>query len=122
MTWKFDQAMCSKYLARMIILDEKPFMTVEQEGFRDFVNILQPQFQIPSRITVTRDCFDIYTAEKESLKKYFRKTKQRVCLTTDLWSSRQNLSYMCLTAHFIDEDWKIHKRILNFSAVSGHSG
>jgi hypothetical protein len=29
---------------------------------------------------------------------------------------------MCLTAHFIDEDWKIHKRILNFSAVSGHSG
>ncbi|KAJ9553289.1 hypothetical protein OSB04_017334, partial [Centaurea solstitialis] len=91
-TWKFDQSMCRKYLARMIILDEKPFMTVEQEGFHDFVNMLQPQFQIPSRITVARDCFDIYTAEKESLKKYFRKTKQRVCLTTDLWSSRQNLT------------------------------
>ncbi|KAJ9538464.1 hypothetical protein OSB04_031197, partial [Centaurea solstitialis] len=121
-TWKFDQAMCIKYLARMIILDEKPFMIVEQEGFRAFVNMLQPQFQIPSKIIVARDCFEIYTAEKESLKKYFRKTKQRVCLTIDLWSSRQNLSYMCLTAHFIDEDWKIHKRILNFSAVSGHSG
>lgn len=122
MTWKFDQAMCRKYLARMIILDEMPFRTVEHEGFRDFVNMLQPQFQIPSRITVARDCFDMYTAEKESLKKYFKKSKQRVCLTTDLWSSRQNLSYMCLTAHFIDEDWNIHKRILNFSAVSGHSG
>ncbi|KAJ9548188.1 hypothetical protein OSB04_020731 [Centaurea solstitialis] len=61
-------------------------------------------------------------SERESLKKYFAKTKQRVSLTTDLWSSRQNLSYMCLTAHFIDQNWTIHKRILNFCSVSGHSG
>ncbi|GJX89123.1 zinc finger BED domain-containing protein RICESLEEPER 2-like protein [Tanacetum coccineum] len=44
----------------MIILDELPFKTVEHEGFRDFVNMLQPQFQIPSRATITRDCMDLF--------------------------------------------------------------
>lgn len=29
---------------------------------------------------------------------------------------------MCLTAHFIDRDWKLHKRILNFYSISNHNG
>ena len=27
---------------------------------------------------------------------------------------------MCLTAHFIDNDWKLHKRIINFCHISSH--
>ena len=48
--------------------------------------------------------------------------KQRVCLTTDTWTSIQNLSYMCLIAHWIDNDWNLHKRILNFCIVPNHKG
>nr|XP_048336254.1 zinc finger BED domain-containing protein RICESLEEPER 2-like [Ziziphus jujuba var. spinosa] len=29
---------------------------------------------------------------------------------------------MTLTAHFIDDDWKLHKRILNFCIVQNHKG
>ena len=29
---------------------------------------------------------------------------------------------MCLTAHFIDSDWILHKGILNFSLVESHKG
>lgn len=29
---------------------------------------------------------------------------------------------MCLTAHFIDDNWKLHKRIINFCPIVGHSG
>lgn len=29
---------------------------------------------------------------------------------------------MCLTAHFIDNDWKLHKKILNFCPISSHKG
>ncbi|KAL4290103.1 hypothetical protein GQ457_14G015540 [Hibiscus cannabinus] len=38
------------------------------------------------------------------------------------WTSAQNLSYMCLTAHFIDDTWKLHKMIINFCPIVGHSG
>ena len=29
---------------------------------------------------------------------------------------------MSLTAHFIDDDWKLYKRILNFCVISNHKG
>ena len=29
---------------------------------------------------------------------------------------------MCLTAHWIDQDWKLYKRILNFCQVPNHKG
>ena len=29
---------------------------------------------------------------------------------------------MCLTAHLIDSDWKIHKRIPSFCLVENHKG
>ena len=45
-----------------------------------------------------------------------------MCLTTDIWTSVQNLNYMCLTCHFIDDAWKLHKRILNFCQVEDHKG
>lgn len=30
------------------------------------------------------------------------------------------MNYMVLTAHFIDVDWKIQKRILNFCQIENH--
>ncbi|XP_021596634.1 zinc finger BED domain-containing protein RICESLEEPER 2-like [Manihot esculenta] len=29
---------------------------------------------------------------------------------------------MCITAHFIDNDWKLHKRIISFCPISSHKG
>ena len=41
---------------------------------------------------------------------------------TDTWTSVQNTNYMVLTAHFIDYDWKMHKRVLNFCVIPNHQG
>lgn len=120
--WQFDHDHTRYALARMIIVDELPFMFVEHEGFRYFCKSMNPAFSIPSRSTVTRDCFKLFIDERKKLRDFFSSLSSRICLTTDCWSSGQNLSYMCLTAHFIDDDWKLHKRIINFCQLSGHSG
>ncbi|KAK8681298.1 hypothetical protein V6N13_053702 [Hibiscus sabdariffa] len=54
--WQFDQDNCRKALARMLFVDELPFVFVEHEGFRYFCKQLRPKFVPPSRKTVTRDC------------------------------------------------------------------
>ncbi|XP_058782786.1 zinc finger BED domain-containing protein RICESLEEPER 2-like [Vicia villosa] len=61
---RFDPVGCRKGLAYFIILDEKPFRTVEGEGFKYFCYQMKPQFTIPSRRTIARDCFQIYLDEK----------------------------------------------------------
>ncbi|KAK9681591.1 hypothetical protein RND81_10G013400 [Saponaria officinalis] len=120
--WQHDQNFSRKQCTKMIIFDELPFAHVEGEGFRDFCKAIQPEFIPPSRVTVTRDCYSLFIDERVNLKAFFGKLTSRVCLTTDTWTSGQNLSYMCLTAHFIDDSWVLHKRIINFVPIAGHSG
>ena len=61
---------------------------------------------------------DIHGVEREKLREALKRHK--VCLTTDTWTSIQNLNYMSLTCHFIDDDWNLYKRFLNFCQVEDH--
>lgn len=118
----FDVDVSRQALARMIIVDELPFSFVENEGFRYFMSVTQPRLPLPGRLAIARDCLNLYTSEKHKLRNMFTKANQSVCLTTDTWTSVQNINYMVLTAHFIDQDWKMHKRILNFCPITSHRG
>ncbi|XP_054800155.1 zinc finger BED domain-containing protein RICESLEEPER 1-like [Prosopis cineraria] len=118
----FNQKRCRRALAEFIICDEMPFRIVEKYGFRNFVRELEPRFRIPSRTTVARDCWQLYLGEIKILKQVLKKSANRVCLTTDCWTSTQNFNYLCLTCHFIDPEWKLHKRILNFCMIENHRG
>ncbi|KAL0009737.1 hypothetical protein SO802_004845 [Lithocarpus litseifolius] len=51
----FTNVVGRKVLTEMIILDELPFRFVENQGFRRFCNVFQPNFNIPSRFTVAKD-------------------------------------------------------------------
>ena len=104
----------------MIIRDELPFRVVKGEGFKDYSHLLEPRFVIPSRITVWRDCMKLFMESKKLLKNHLK--NERLCLTTDTWSSVHNYNYMCLTTHWIDQDWKLQKQILNFCQVPNHKG
>lgn len=121
MATTFMVEVARKALVEMVIIDEPPFRFVEWVGFRKFCQILTPKFdKIPSHITISRDVVNIFNKERDSLRKALH--GRRVCLTTDTWTSIQNLNYMCFTVHFIDEDWKLQKRIINFCLVKDHNG
>uniref|UniRef100_A0A3Q7IJG2 Zinc finger BED domain-containing protein RICESLEEPER 2-like n=1 Tax=Solanum lycopersicum TaxID=4081 RepID=A0A3Q7IJG2_SOLLC len=121
-TWKFEQEVCRRALVEMIILDELPFSFVEKEGFKKFMSKVQPLLHIPSRRTITRDCYELYGELRINLKQSLREIQPRICLTIDTWTSVQRINYMCLTAHFIDRDWVLHKRILNLCPIISHKG
>ncbi|KAI3473651.1 hypothetical protein Pfo_030906 [Paulownia fortunei] len=119
-SWKFDQTKIREALSYWLVVDELPFKTVENLGFRHFLSVACPMFMIPSRRTLTRDIYNLYIDEKNKLKAFIRNHSQRVCITTDTWTSIQKVNYMCLTVHFIDNNWNLQKRILNFCPISGH--
>lgn len=86
-TWQFDQALSRRALAELVIIDELPFSFVEKEGLKNFMKVTVPQFHIPSRRTLTRDCYELYSQQRQVLKKVFKEVRPKVCLTTDTWTS-----------------------------------
>ncbi|CAL5001121.1 unnamed protein product [Urochloa decumbens] len=41
----------------------------------------------------------------------------------DMWTSNQTIGYMCITCHFLDDDWKMNKRIVKFCFMkTPHTG
>lgn len=52
----------------MIITYELPFKFVESEGLKKFIDEVQPWCKIPFRITIARDCIQVFGAEKGLLK------------------------------------------------------
>ena len=46
-----------------------------------------------------------------------------MALTSDLWTSKQNLGYIAITSHYIDSDWVMQKKMISFSLLEfPHTG
>ncbi|KAL2940373.1 putative AC transposase [Bienertia sinuspersici] len=53
----------------------------------------------------------------------FRTYDGRVSLTSDTWTSTYGEPFVCVTAHWIDDDWLLQKRIICFEAMEeAHNG
>ncbi|KAL5550061.1 hypothetical protein UlMin_000237 [Ulmus minor] len=117
---KLSQKEIRAEITRYFIVDELPFRHVDGRGFRRFVKKAYPHFVFPSRVTIARDIYQLYLDTRKKLKNELK--MHRMSLTTDCWTSIQNISYMCLTAHWIDNNWKLQKRILSFVQVPSHKG
>ena len=114
----FDQHRCNQEIAKMIIMHDYPLHIVEHSGFINFVHALQPQFNVASFNSIQGDCVALYLREKQNLSNTLNEIPGRVSLTLDMWTSDENLGYVFLTGHFIDDEWKLHRRILNVVMVS----
>jgi hypothetical protein len=104
---------------------------VEDVLFNKLIRFTTPHWQQMSRAsamsdclatTAMSDCFATYEIEKKKLKTLFRGV-DKVNITTDMWNSQQEISYVVVTCHFIDSDWHLHRRVLNLFNVSPpHTG
>ena len=72
-------------LAKIIIVDELSFRFVEHDKFIEFMAKVEPRFEVPSHVTIARDCLKLYMREKNNLRKVLM-SGQRVCLTTNTWT------------------------------------
>lgn len=111
---KFDMLRMREVAAHWILMHEHPFSILEEEGYNLMMKRARPEWTKISRITGKVDCFKVYDQERKKLKTLLGKVG-RMCLTTDLWEATpQKMEYMVITGHFVDSNWKLQKRVLNF--------
>jgi len=102
--WNLNLNEVREALIYMVIVDELPFKHVAKTSVRHLMSIAWPRFHMPSRTTVARNYYQHYLNERAKLKETFRTSYQRVCVTTNTWTSNQRINYMCITTHYIDKD------------------
>ena len=115
-------------LAEMVLLDELPFTFCEGEGFKNFCQLLRPQFNLPGRKTVKSDIDDKVfpriqqCIQEQILKQVSLDTKFN--FTTDIWTAPHlDVGFMAITVHFIDEEWNLRQLLLTFEEIDvPHSG
>ncbi|KAL2942307.1 putative AC9 transposase, partial [Bienertia sinuspersici] len=84
---------------------------------------LQPQYRRVPRNTLKRRTQQSYYAYRGYLMETFRTYDGHVSLTSDTWTSTYGEPFVCVTAHWIDDDWLLQKRIICFEAMEeAHNG
>nr|XP_034909733.1 uncharacterized protein LOC118045257 isoform X2 [Populus alba] len=113
----FDQERSRLNFVRMVMKLGFPLDMVQNEFFKTFVYDLQPKFQLCSQDTVQAYALSIYRQEKEKLMKYIDNLSSLFSITVDLRSYGDNKMSCCLTMHFIDDGWRMNKKILAFRSI-----
>ncbi|KAL4152996.1 hypothetical protein QTP88_000829 [Uroleucon formosanum] len=94
----------------MVCKDNQPLSIVEDKGFVHLMNVVSPNFKIPSRREISRRIFLLY----DSMKNMFidkLKNSQHFALTTDIWTDIQTRSHIGITIHFV-ENYTINSGLL----------
>ena len=114
---KITQEEFREMLAEAIIKHNLPFNFVEYEGIRKVFSYLNSDVKHISKNTSKVDILKLYKKEKDDVKNKLKSIPGRICLTSDLWTSIISEGYICPTAHYVDENWKLKNIILNFCHI-----
>ena len=111
----------TRLIAEMVARDLRPINIVEGDGFTRILNVLEPDYQVPSHTHIAKVCRELYAKLKEKLRENIQSCGH-VALTSDIWTSSAVDGYITLTAHFIT-DWQLHTKVLTTAGMpERHTG
>lgn len=91
-------------LIKMIVSDYQPLSLVENSGFLEYSKKLQPLYKVPSRKTLTTKLLPNEYNKIVAILKKMLENVAGLSITTDIWTSDNNIAYLTVTCHFIFDD------------------
>ena len=87
------------------------------------ISLLEPTYIIPSRSTFSRKIVpELYEEARQTVMESLV-AAQTIAITTDGWTSRATDSYVTITAHFVDDSWKLQNHVLQTRPLNeSHTG
>lgn len=91
----------------IIIKDDQPLSIRNDEGFREFVEELNPCYELPSDKKVKELLVDSYKYCKKEIVRLFDQGISSCSLTLDLWTSRSRAGYLGVTCSFVNNQFEL---------------
>ena len=106
-----------------ICMEMRPFAAVDGDGFKRMIDkISQGSYTAKSQNTYHSMAVKAYDKARRGLKELMSGIKD-VCITTDMWTSNKQESYISITAHWLDGDLKLQQAVLTTAEMSErHTG
>ncbi|GBC12604.1 zinc finger BED domain-containing protein 1-like [Rhizophagus irregularis DAOM 181602=DAOM 197198] len=102
-----------KYLETLLfewlVLDFQPLYLLKSPSFRQFINALNKNFELPTDKEFRKRIFEASEFSKKQLKQYIHENSNSVSLTCDLWTSRSKQGFLGITCHFITPDFEMRE-------------
>ncbi|XP_030623602.1 zinc finger BED domain-containing protein 4 [Chanos chanos] len=127
---KFDrsdprQTLISEAIAKMIIRDLQPVQIVENEGFRELLQLLEPRYTPEPCHYIQQQLLPSYAYQVQLATKQALTGAESCSVTLDLWMSSSAAvssggGYLGVTCHFITSDWQIKSALLACLPLTGH--
>ena len=109
-------------IASMISHDLLPMRFLDSKKFQTVMEIAEPHFTMPNRKKLRSSLLPTICADVETKLKVQLNQAQDICITVDLWSSRDMRSFLGMTGHFI-LDYTLHSIMISCSRFKGsHTG
>ena len=108
-TYAFDHPRAReiyKHIGEMIAVDSEPFTLVDHIGFTRLMKLVEPRYKLPSDKYFSEKLIpEVYGKVCEEVKVLVSEVGH-VSITTDVWSSVAQDSYISLTCHYISADFE----------------
>uniref|UniRef100_A0A3P9CVN5 BED-type domain-containing protein n=1 Tax=Maylandia zebra TaxID=106582 RepID=A0A3P9CVN5_9CICH len=99
-------------VATFICKDIRPYSVVENDGFQNLINTLEPRYVLPSRKHLSEVVIpNMYEKVKHDVTASLT-SAERVAITCDSWTSRATGNYLTITSHHIDQEWRLVSHVL----------
>lgn len=103
-------------------MDMRPVNVVEGEGFRKLMKIMEPDYTVPNRSSISNTLSLKYSDLRGQIYALIEKATA-LSFTTDIWTSVSMEAYMAVTCHFITQEWELSAFVLETKAFeSSHTG
>ncbi|OAY78882.1 putative AC transposase, partial [Ananas comosus] len=123
-TFQYSHERNRRELVLYIVGAEQPYTFAECPYFEHYVKTaLNPAYKKTSRNTSRKDSIKAFLEYRQNLISILKNLNSKISLTSDIWTSRNEHSFICVTAHWIDSNWILQKRIIGFQELEfPHTG
>ena len=111
-----------KELVRVVIDSNWSFRTVERPSFHRFLRFLRPDTVIISRCKFKTIFKSQHEEAKRSILRDLGKST-KISIALDAWSAANHLCFLAVKGYYINKDWKLQEKLLDFLPMRGrHTG
>ncbi|KAM6983050.1 zinc finger BED domain-containing protein 4 isoform 1-T1 [Tautogolabrus adspersus] len=125
---KFDrhdprQVLISEAIAKMIVRDLQPVSIVENQGFRELLQLLEPRYTPEAQHYIQSQLLPAYAYQAQLATRQSLASAHALTLSLDLWKGFTGATsgYLGVTCHFLTSDWQMRSALLACLPLTGGS-